>query len=377
MKNATNQISRIFFIDNLRIFLIALVVLHHLSITYGAIGGWYYKEVEGDLFTTVILTMFTASNQSFFMGFFFLISAYFTRISLERKTVGTFVKDRLVRLGIPLIVFFFVLSPLTNFIKVKFGDGVDIDLFEFVKQYHGIGFGPLWFVEALIYFSLIYAGYRWLSGRKAGAPSEPRKFPKPTIIALYALGISALSFVVRLWFPLGSELGYTGFQLPYFPQYIALFFAGLLFAKYNWFDAITFRQGVKWFAVAQVFIIVVFPIFFMFGGDDSEAFRGGWTWQSAVLCIWEQVTGFSLMIGLTGIFNEKLNKQGKLAQLLSGSAYAVFIIHAFVVVALSLIVKDWVVYPVLKFIVLTPFALFFCFGIGMFLKQIPGVNKVI
>ena len=65
--------ARIFYIDNLRIFLIALVVLHHLSITYGASGDWYYNEVEGDTFTTLILTSFTASNQSFFMGLFFLI----------------------------------------------------------------------------------------------------------------------------------------------------------------------------------------------------------------------------------------------------------------------------------------------------------------
>jgi fucose 4-O-acetylase-like acetyltransferase len=109
--------ARIFYIDNLRIFLIALVVLHHLSITYGASGDWYYNEVEGDTFTTLILTGFTASNQSFFMGLFFLISAYFTRISLERKPIGTFVKDRLIRLGIPLIIFYFLLSPLTIYMR--------------------------------------------------------------------------------------------------------------------------------------------------------------------------------------------------------------------------------------------------------------------
>jgi len=33
-------INRLYFIDNLRIFLISLVVLHHLSITYGAPGDW-------------------------------------------------------------------------------------------------------------------------------------------------------------------------------------------------------------------------------------------------------------------------------------------------------------------------------------------------
>ncbi|MCP3928940.1 MAG: acyltransferase family protein [Bacteroidetes bacterium] len=147
--------ARIFYIDNLRIFLIALVVLHHLSITYGASGDWYYNEVEGDTFTTLILTGFTASNQSFFMGLFFLISAYFTRISLERKPIGTFVKDRLIRLGIPLIIFYFLLSPLTIYMRLWLVEGVDYNFIEYVREHQGFGFGPMWFVETLIYFSFI------------------------------------------------------------------------------------------------------------------------------------------------------------------------------------------------------------------------------
>ena len=33
--------ARLFFIDNLRILLIALVIMVHLSVTYGGVGGWY------------------------------------------------------------------------------------------------------------------------------------------------------------------------------------------------------------------------------------------------------------------------------------------------------------------------------------------------
>lgn len=152
--------SRIFYIDNLRIFLIALVILHHLSITYGASGSWYYREVEGDTVTTLILTMFTATNQSFFMGLFFLISAYFTVLSFERKSIVTFIKDRFIRLVIPLILFYFILSPLTVYMKVRFVDVADIGFFEFVRQYHGFGFGPMWFVETLVYFTFFYVIYK-------------------------------------------------------------------------------------------------------------------------------------------------------------------------------------------------------------------------
>lgn len=373
MKKAT----RIFYIDNLRILLIALVVLHHLSITYGALGSWYYKEAEGDDFTKLFLTMFTASNQSFFMGFFFLISAYFTKISFEKKSIGTFIKDRFIRLVIPLCVFYFFLCPLTVFISVRFGDGADIGFFEFVKQYQGFGFGPMWFVETLIYFSFIYVIIRFIFHRKTSKPSKQPDFPKPAVIFLTALAISAVSFIVRLWFRLGSEIPHTGLQLPYFPQYIAMLILGLLFAKYNWFEAITFKQGIRWFVFAQFFILIVFPFFFLFGTGEGDPYAGGLTWQSAVLCIWEQIVGFSLMIGLTGIFREKLNKQGKIAGLMSGAAYAVFIIHAPAIVLLATSLKSWEIYPVLKFIMLAPVALFFCFGIGILLKKLPVLSRII
>ena len=81
--------KRLYFVDNLRIFLISLVVLHHLSITYGAPGSWYYNESQPEGLLILPLAMFVATNQAFFMGLFFLISAYFTEKSFAGKSTGT------------------------------------------------------------------------------------------------------------------------------------------------------------------------------------------------------------------------------------------------------------------------------------------------
>lgn len=81
----TESKAYLFFIDNLRIALITLVVLHHLSITYGHSGGWYYYEGKPDELTTILFTIFNTINQAFFMGFFFMISGYFSPGSYERK----------------------------------------------------------------------------------------------------------------------------------------------------------------------------------------------------------------------------------------------------------------------------------------------------
>jgi glucan biosynthesis protein C len=89
------------------------------------------------------------------------------------------------------------------------------------------------------------------------------------------------------------------------------------------------------------------------------------------------LTGFSIILGLIGIFKQKLNTQGKWAKQLSGAAYAVFIIHPLVIVTLSSFLKDWKVYPILKFILLAPVALFICYTLGILLKKTPVINKII
>lgn len=108
---------RLFYIDNLRIFCIALVVLHHLAIIYGAPGDYYYVEGQPEsLGEQLPLTLFVATNQAFFMGLLFLLSAYFVTSSYDRKGTGAFLRDRLIRLGIPTLAYYFLVGPLTGYI---------------------------------------------------------------------------------------------------------------------------------------------------------------------------------------------------------------------------------------------------------------------
>ena len=36
--------ERLLYIDNLRLMVIAFVVMHHLAVTYSGFGSWYYVE---------------------------------------------------------------------------------------------------------------------------------------------------------------------------------------------------------------------------------------------------------------------------------------------------------------------------------------------
>ena len=67
---------------------------------------------QPDLLTGLVLTWHNAVSQSFFMGCLFLISGYFTPGSYDRKGPRRFLLDRVVRLGIPMVLYDVAVHPL-------------------------------------------------------------------------------------------------------------------------------------------------------------------------------------------------------------------------------------------------------------------------
>jgi surface polysaccharide O-acyltransferase-like enzyme len=323
--------------------------------------------------------MFLATNQSFFMAMFFMISAFFMVPSLERKGTKQFLKDRLVRLGIPLLVYYFFLNPLTIYILLKFRDGRDENLLYFLSDPRYYGFGPMWFVEALLIFTLVYAVFQYFH-RKEHLNRPKKRPPGVVAIIMFAIGLGALTFLVRIWLPVGWAFEPMNFQFPHFVQYIAFFIIGIMVYRNNWLDHINLKIGIRWFVFAQVMIFIFFPALFILGGageNGTDAFMGGFTWQSLAYAIWEQLNGFALIIGLSGIFKQKLNRQNKLTKSMSASAYTAYIIHAPLLVLLTLVLTNLHLYPALKFIVVAPIALISVFLVSDLIRRLPLARKVL
>jgi glucan biosynthesis protein C len=92
----SKEISRLLFIDNIRVYLTVLVLLHHLMIIYAGTGGWIWTEGRQDVVTNALGGWFCATNQAYFMGLFLLISAYFVPESYDRKGVLTITGDSFI-----------------------------------------------------------------------------------------------------------------------------------------------------------------------------------------------------------------------------------------------------------------------------------------
>ena len=94
--------SRVFYLDSLRVVLTILVIAHHVGQAYGPTGGyWPVQEAA----RAAILGPFFTVNSSFFMSLFFMISGYFMVGAYQRNGSVTFIRGRLVRLGVPVLAF--------------------------------------------------------------------------------------------------------------------------------------------------------------------------------------------------------------------------------------------------------------------------------
>ncbi|HLZ89835.1 MAG TPA: acyltransferase family protein, partial [Puia sp.] len=314
--------ARLPFIDNLRWVMIMLVLSMHAAVTYSGHGSWYYNEPthlnRGEEMLFVTYQVFL---QSFFMGLLFFVAGYFVPGAFDKKGGRRFLRDRAWRLGMPSLLYIFVLHPITNYYAAR-NWAADDPHRSFLREYaHYItrghfpgGSGPLWFCLALLFFCCVYAAWRTLTGSASGnsaltprkASTTPRSFPRAAgIIAFIAL-IAAATFLVRIPWPNGTS--FYNMQFCYFPQYIAFFIAGTLAYRHSWLTTLPTAAGKRWGRIGLFGGLVLWIALIILGGalkGQAAAYGGGWHWQSLGMSILESMAGVGLSLGCLSLFREK------------------------------------------------------------------------
>jgi hypothetical protein len=383
---AAGKISRLVFIDHLRAALVILVVLHHVAMVYGAGGPFYYVEppFEYPLMFVVLLT-FALFNQAWFMGALYLIAGYFTPGSFDRKGSGSFLRGRLVRLGIPLLIWIFILSPLSS-----------IGYWQMPAELTGItnplswraypflvGLGIAWFLALLLIFNFGYAAWRWLTRSRTSSSTSTSSTPTYLGIIIFTLALALASYLIRIIIPIGKEV--LDFPtLGYLPQYLSFFIVGAVAYRRDWFRTTPGSMGIAGFVTALLATILLFPLatsgrmFTLAFSDPSDfIFVGNGNWQSAAYALWDSIFAVGMVLVAITFFRRFFNQENSFGKFLSQQSYAVYIIHVPIVVFLAVALKGVQLAPMLKFVLLAVITLPTCFVVAYILRKIPGVSKVI
>ena len=373
--------KRLIYIDNLRIFLIALVVLIHIGTAYGPIGFWYYFERTG-LPSTYILAFLVSVSQAFLIGLFFMVSAFFTPASYNKKGPDAFIRGRLKRLGIPLLFYITVIGPYLSFLghQALSPDRINFFYFyyeEIIKGAH-IDTGPLWFVQALLFFDITYSIIRVIMERVSKKSRGPvLQFPSNRTIFTVILLLASATFLLRIWSPIGTAVSNLG--LSWLLQYIFLFIIGIVAYHNKWFEMITYKIAIFWFNITMA-AVLSWPLIAIWGkafNGNIMLLGGGLHWQSFIYSLWEIIVGMGIPISIIYLFRQKAGRQNKLFGRLSKGAYTAFIIHQIVIVLLLYIFREVSLHPLIKFLAIAMTGIPLCFLIGILIIKIPFLKKIL
>jgi Acyltransferase family len=368
--------ARTFFIDRLRVVLTVLVILHHTAITYGGSGGWFYREVhDGGTPTSLLLTVFCAVNQSFFMGMFFLFAGYFTPAALQRKGALQFVLERLVRLGIPLLVFGFLLGPLAVALADASSTGRAGERWMVLLSEGTFVIGPLWFAWALMLFALVFV--LWRQARPEPRRHALRPLPPPLSWLWAALGVGLVALAVRQFVPVGENV--LGLQLGYFASYVFLFALGCTASRHRWLEKVERRHAAPWAWVTLFTLPLLFVAAALSGALEGRPvnFNGGLGLPAIVYAFWEPFVAWGVIASLLILFRERFNAPSAPWQSWGSQAYGAFIVHAPVVVGASVALAGWEGWPLFKFGVVGAVSVVASFALSALLLRLPGARRVL
>ena len=149
--------NRIYFLDNLRTFMIFLVVLYHAGGVYESSGIWASFWLVDDPATNNLAGILNIIIDIFVMPTVFFISGFFAPLSTKNKKGWAFLKHRFKRLIIPWIIAVLTLIPLY---KIIFLYSRKLPQESWTTYFHwsnGIwNQNWLWFLPVLFLFSILY-----------------------------------------------------------------------------------------------------------------------------------------------------------------------------------------------------------------------------
>jgi glucans biosynthesis protein C len=117
------------------------------------------------------------------------------------------------------------------------------------------------------------------------------------------------------------------------------------------------------------------------GGPPPEhgpnSYAGGWNARAFAFVVWEQFAGLGLALGLMAWFHRRWNATGRVAAWPSERSFAVYLLHAPVLVVLTPVVRPAAIHPFVGTALLTAVGLAASFMVADAAKRVPGLRTIL
>jgi glucan biosynthesis protein C len=363
---------RLVFLDNLRATAIVLVVVLHASITYMAYAPvWWYvlDQPRSLLFTAVVLVIDVP-----LMPILFFVAGYFAVPSLQRRGPGGFVREKVVRLGIPWIVGVVFLAPAVTYMTYV-SRGIPTGYLRFWRNDF---WGPMfqqsvyWFLGILFVEFLIFT---WIWGSD---PERLRRSPRPERpggrVFLAVVAATALWMILEAslwglddWQRIGWLFVIQPARLAFYIVYFAL---GVHAERRAWFGATGYRPDLGPWGWGSILTGLAYLAYRFHGNPVTSGERAVAAVLFASFCL-------ATLIAAIGLFQLVANKSTGVWRMLASNAYGIYYVHPLILYPLAYLMRDLHAPAVVKVMMLVIVTLAASLAVtALVLHRLPGLRRV-
>jgi glucan biosynthesis protein C len=351
--------DRLYFFDNLRSFIILLVLVYHAAMSYMVNGPkWFYViDTQNSFFYTI----FVMVNDVFVMPMMFFIAGFFAIRSLTCKGQRIFWQEKIVRIIIPYFIGILFLAPAINYIyflsrpeplPAYFDYWINI-FFDLARQH-----AHLWFLGVLTVFflllSLVYHFYQPL-----GIVVEKTKLPPSKFMIAFGLVTSVAFFGIKQFVDDYSWVMVRNiimFQPTRCVLYVFYFSLGIYAHRQQWFTAYGYIPKMKFWVPAAIVLGSIYPTYkIMFWAKrDLLIVMIGNDLLYAFFCL-------TAVLALLALFYRGLNYTSGLLSKLAANSYAIYFIHQPIVMLLVLALRSYPLPVFIKHLLASGMAILLCY----------------
>lgn len=317
--------KRLFFLDNLKWFIIWLMVVFHGAMCYMAYAPewWYVVDKSQPVFSA---TLFICWVDIFIMPVMFFVSGYFGIMSLSRHNGQKFWQGKLRRIILPWLFGSAFIAPLIAYITLASRQSP----MGFGEFYQTLFWGPFYQQANFWYLGALTALYLMLHIIVRLFPAlSQQSLPKHPSFLFFALlmGLTVISiYLIGSMMPPDTwhHFAYILVLQPVrIPSYILIFFTGVLAWKWGWFQACGYVPSPKRWALPFLILSVLYlwqKLFLPYSGISAEALAA-----ANGLC--QGLFSVTAVFFLLGFFHRYVDFTTPLLTKLSATSYAVYYIH--------------------------------------------------
>ena len=358
--------------DTLRVVVIAGVIVMHAATAYVVDVGWYYEERTSSEAWQVALTVPAFLGGLFALGPLFFVAGWLSAPSLARRGPDDFAAGRLLRLGVPLVVFTFLIDPVADYVG-HHAQGQPGSLLDFLVNRTGArDTGPMWFVAVILVFSIGYAAWRhWRPViRERAAPGA-----WDLVVAIGAIAL--LSFLVWQWSSLADESWYN-LKWAQWPQGGVLFLLGIWAGERSWLDTCPHRTAARLGRVALGALAILLGLAgYGLASDDVGVIVGSANLPTFLFAWCDGAIAVAGGLWLVATLRRRRPPASWWRSAAARSSYATYVVHPLVLVALMVLIRDWAVAPETKLLVVAPLGVLVAYASGFALTRLPGVRRLL